>query len=145
MRYRWIPVLVALAACGDSPTEPPPPPSLNTSIHAETLHSWGNGVTATDVRWRFIELTPDGVRGSYEATWDNSTGQAVSVSYHIRFYDGAALEIDRYPSFLSMSTTVAAGTERSVTGTFTLVDTRSVAVANAVANMEIWASFEFEP
>ncbi len=137
-------LLGVMPACGDGGTEPPPPPPpevLNTATHGEANGSWPDfSVVSTNIAWRFLSLGAGGVRGSYNFTLLNTDVTPTLATYETRFFDSSGFEIDRYTP-LAASTVLQPGSPRDISDNFTLGSVTSVGMANAISEMQVWASF----
>ena len=129
-------------ACGEETVTAPAPEVLNTNLHEELGGSWpGSGMSATDVSWRFLTLNANGLRGTYKLTWLNQSQAPTKVWWELRFVDSNGFELDRY-EFDDFTTIVELGGSRLVSGNFILDDVTSIALANSISHMDVWASFQ---
>ena len=131
--------MLLLVACGDSISDSPPEPVLNTTAHSESDATWSGKGRASDISWRFLDLN----HISYQLTWTNlDPSRAVNVHWALHFVDHAGFEI-----FKSSGTSkiIPAASSRAVQDiintwpTFTNLD-----LASQITKMEVWASFTFD-
>ena len=139
-RWSWF-LLAGVLACGDSTTEPKEA-VLDTSPHTEVGGDWGGGMSVSDVNWRFTGLESN-VRGSFNAIWHNDSSVDRTISYSLRFFDSEGFQRARDFRLLGPLTVfVPAQSTRFVSATFGLISIDTVAEANAIVEMQIWASFD---
>ena len=129
-------------ACARADTTAPIEEVLNTNPHEGSGVSWPeSGMAATDVSWRFLTLDATGVRGTYNITWLNQTETPTKVWWELSFVDSNGFEVDRY-QLDDFTTIVEPGVSRVVSGSFTLDDVTSIALANSISQMDLRAAFQ---